>query len=121
MPKVDWKGDALAKLAEGAVVDIARQTAETVKGKAVELCPLSDETTVPGGPHGQTRNSATITDLPKGAEISFNTPQAAWLHECMTYHPSHPGTGPNYLRGPLLENESKYHDDIAAALKGIWG
>jgi|GEM_PF-1789835 len=120
MPKVDWKGDALAKLAEGAVVDIARQTAETVKGKAVELCPLSDETTVPGGPHGQTRNSATITDLPKGAEISFNTPQAAWLHECMTYHPSHPGTGPNYLRQPLLEAEDQYHKDVADGLKAIW-
>ncbi len=87
MPKVDWKGDALAKLAEEACIEVARMTAETVKG----------------------------------AEISFNTPQAAWLHESQNYTPSHAGTGPDYLRGPLLENESKYHEDIAAALKAIWG
>ena len=120
MPKVDWRGDALAKLAEEACIEVARMTAETVKGAAVDLCPLSDETTVPGGPHGQTRNSATVTEIPKGAEISFNTPQAAWLHESQNYTPSHAGTGPDYLRGPLLENESKYHEDIAAALKAIW-
>ena len=121
MPKVDWKGDALAKLAEEACIEVARMTAETVKGKAVDLCPLSDETTVPGGPHGQTRNSATATELPRGAEISFNTPQAAWLHESQNYTPKTPGTGPNYLRQPLLDAEGQYHKDIADALKAIWG
>jgi len=112
MPKVEWKGDALAKLAEEACIEVARMTAETVKGAAVDLCPIETS---------QTRQSGTVTEIPKGAEISFNTPQAAWLHESQGYTPSHAGTGPNYLRGPLLENESKYHEDIAAALKAIWG
>ena len=112
MPKVDWKGDALAKLAEEAVVEIARMTAETVKGQAVNLCPVESS---------QTRQSATVTELPKGAEISFNTPQAAWLHESQNYTPSHAGTGPNYLRGPLLEAEDQYHKDVADGLKAIWG
>ena len=112
MPKVDWKGDALARLAEEAVLEIARQTAETVKGKAVDLCPVESS---------QTRQSATVTELPKGAEISFNTPQAAWLHESQGYTPSHAGTGPNYLRQPLLEAEDQYHKDVADGLKAIWG
>lgn len=112
MPKVDWKGDALARLAEDACKNVARMTAEIVKGEAVDLCPIETS---------QTRQSATVTELPKGAEISFNTPQAAWLHESQNYTPSHPGTGPDYLRGPLLEADDQYHQDIAAALKGIWG
>lgn len=112
MPKVDWKGDALAKLAEDACIEVARMTAETVKGAAVDLCPVETS---------QTRQSGTVTEISKGAEISFNTPQAAWLHECMTYHPSHPGTGPNYLRGPLLEAEDQYHKDVADGLKATLG
>ncbi|MCK9569463.1 hypothetical protein M0R72_11035 [Candidatus Pacearchaeota archaeon] len=87
-------------------------TAETVKGEAVDLCPVDSS---------QTRNSATVTELEKGAEISFNTPQAAWLHESEGYTPSHAGTGPNYLRQPLLDNEDQYHKDVAAAVKGVLG
>ena len=87
-------------------------TAEIVKGAAVNLCPVESS---------QTRNSATVTELEKGAEISFNTPQAAWLHESENYTPSHAGTGPNYLRQPLLDNEDKYHKDVADAIKGVLG
>jgi len=112
MPRVEWNGDQLAAAAKQAALEIARQTAEIVKGEAVNRCPVETS---------QTRNSGTVTELEAGAEISFNTPQAAWLHESQNYTPSHTGTGPNYLRGPLLENESKYHEDIAAALKAIWG
>ena len=121
MPKVDWKGDALAKLAEEAVLGIARQTAETVLGVSKDRCPLSDETTVPGGPHGALRGSGTVTEIERGAEISYETPYAVVMHESQNYTPSHPGTGPNYLRGPLLEAEDQYHKDIADALKAIWG
>lgn len=112
MPKVEWHGDALAKLAGEACEEVARMTAETVKGEAVDLCPVDTS---------QTRQSATVTEIPKGAEISFNTPQAAWLHESQGYTPSHAGTGPNYLRQPLLDAEDQYHKDIADALKAIWG
>jgi hypothetical protein len=112
MPKVEWNGDALVRLAEEACTEVARMTAEIVKGAAVDLCPLDSS---------QTRQSATVTELPKGAEISFKTPQAAWLHESQNYTPSHAGTGPNYLRQPLLDAEDQYQKDIAAALKAIWG
>ncbi len=112
MPKVEWHGDRLTAAAKQAALEVARMTGETVKGKAVDLCPV--ETT-------QTRGSATVTELEKGAEISFNTPQAAWLHESQNYTPSHIGTGPNYLRQPLLDSEDEYHKDIAAALKAIFG
>ena len=87
-------------------------TAETVKGKAVNRAPLED---------GTLRNSATVTELEREAEISFNTPYALVMHESQNYTPSHAGTGPNYLRGPLLEAEDQYHADIASALKAIWG
>lgn len=111
MPKVDWN-DGLAKLAEEACKNVARMTAEIVKGAAVDLCPVDTS---------QTRQSAAVTEISKGAEISFNTPQAARLHESQGYTPSHPGTGPNYLRQPLLDAEDQYHKDIADALKAIWG
>lgn len=112
MPHVEWHGDRLAAAAQQAAKEIAQQTAEIVKGKAVDLCPLESS---------QTRNSATVTDLPKGAEISFNTPQAAWLHESQNYTPSHAGTGPNYLRQPLLDEEKAYHEAVASAMKAIFG
>lgn len=112
MPKVEWHGDRLTAAAKQAALEVARMTAEEVKGKAVDLCPV--DTT-------QTRGSATVTEIPKGAEVSFNTPQAAWLHESQNYVPKTPGTGPNYLRQPLLGAEGQYHKDIADALKAIWG
>lgn len=112
MPKVEWTGDRLVAAASQAAIEVAQMTAEIVKGKAVDLCPYDT---------AQTRNSATVTEISKGAEISFNTPQAAWLHESMGYTPSHAGTGPNYLRQPLLDAEDQYHKDVAAALKAILG
>lgn len=112
MARVEWHGDRLAAVAKQAALEIARMTAENVKGKAVDLCPYDT---------AQTRNSATVTEIPKGAEISFNTPQALWLHESQSYTPQHSGTGPNYLRSPLLEEEDQYIRDIAAAMRAIFG
>lgn len=112
MPKVDWNGDRLVAAAKQAAHEVAQQTAEIVKGAAVDLCPVESS---------QTRQSGTVTELENGAEISFNTPQAAWLHECETYTPSHAGTGPNYLRQPLLEAEDKYIQDVADAVKAVLG
>ena len=111
MPRVEWN-DWLISAAQQAALEVARMHAETVKGLAVDLCPIESS---------QTRGSATVTELEKGAEISFNTPQAAWLHESQNYTPSHAETGPNYLRQPLLDSEDKYHSDIAAALNAIFG
>lgn len=111
MPKVEWTGDRLVLAAQEAVIEIAQMTAEIVKGKAVNLCPYDSS---------HTRESATVTDLEKASEISFNTPQAAWLHESQNYKPSHAGTGPGYLRQPLLESEEQYQKDIAAALQAIF-
>ena len=112
MPKVEWNGDRLIAAAQQASHEIAQQTAETVKGKAVDLCPVESS---------QTRNSATVTEQEKGAEISFNTPQAMWLHESQNYTPSHAGTGPNYLRQPLLDEEAAYHQAVADGLRAIFG
>ncbi len=109
-PKIEWHGDKLAEAAQRAALEVAQQTAEIVKGKAVDLCPVDT---------AQTRNSATVTEIEKGAEISFNTPQAAWLHESQNYTPSHSGTGPGYLRQPLLEEEEAYRDAVASALRSI--
>jgi hypothetical protein len=91
-------------------------TAEVVKGEAVNLAPLNIEE-----PRGALRNSATVTDLKNGAEISFNTPYAVVMHESESYIPSHAGTGPGYLRQPLLESEDQYYADVAAAMKAIFG
>lgn len=87
-------------------------TADVVKGEAVNRAPL-DEAALKG--------SAAVTDLPNGAEVSFNTPYAVVMHESRNYTPSHSGTGPNYLRGPLLEEEEAYHKAVADALKAIFG
>lgn len=112
MVQVQWSGDRLAKAAEQAALEVARMTAEVVKGKAVDKCPYDSS---------QTRESGTVTDIQKGAEISFNTPQAARLHEDENYTPQHAGTGTNYLRGPLLAEEGQFHKDVAAAMKSIFG
>ena len=105
MPRVEWRGEQIVAQAQAQAKEIAVMTAEIVKGKAVNLCPVDSS---------QTRNSATVTELKAGAEISFNTPQAAWLHESQSYTPSHAGTGPNYLRQPLLEEEDAYHEALKA-------
>ena len=120
MPRVEWHGDRLAAAAKQATLKVARMTAETVLGVSQNRCPLSDETTVPGGPHGALRNSGVVTEISNGAEISYNTPYAVRMHES-SYTPSHEGTGPNYLRGPLLEAEDQYHKDVAAANKAVLG
>lgn len=112
MPKVEWTGDRLVAAASQAAIEVAQMTAEIVKGKAVNLCPYDSS---------HTRESGTVTDIEKGSEISFNTPQAAWLHESQGYKPSHAGTGPGYLRQPLLEEEEQYYKDMAAALQAIFG
>jgi hypothetical protein len=111
MPKVEWNGDHLVAAAQQAALETARMTAEIVGEKAVDLCPLESS---------QTRGSKTVTDTPTGAEVSFNTPQAVWLHESQNYVPSHEGTGPNYLRQPLLDEEKAYHEAVAAAMKAIF-
>jgi len=121
MPKVDWEGDAQAKRAEDAVKNITRITAENVLGASHDLCPLSDETTVPGGPHGALRASGHVSEVKGGYEIAYEQEYALVMHESQNYTPSHPGTGPNYLRQPLLDAEDQYHKDIADALKAIWG
>lgn len=113
MARVDyWNGEQLAKAAREAALEVAETTAEVVGGVAVNKAPL-DESTL--------RGSKTVNKIEKGYEISFNTPYAVAMHEWQGYTPSHPGTGPNYLRGPLLEAEEKYHQDIAAAMKAIFG
>ena len=112
MPKVEWHGEVLVAAARQAAHEVAQMTAEIVKGASVEKCPLESS---------QTRQSATVTELENGAEISYNTPQSAWLHESENYTPSHAGTGPGYLRQPLLEAEDKYYADVAAAMKAILG
>ena len=112
MPKVEWNGPRLIAAAQQAAKEIAIDTADIVKGKAVNLCPVESS---------QTRNSATVTEQEKGAEISFNTPQAAWLHESQNYTPSHSETGPNYLRQPLLDEQPAYNEAVAAAMRAIFG
>jgi len=112
MVKVEWHGDALNAKARSAALEVARQTAEIIKGESVNRAPLE---------YGTLRGSATVNDIQGGSEISFNTPYALVMHESESYTPSHAGTGPNFLRGPLLEGEDGYHKAIAAAMKAIFG
>lgn len=101
-----WQAEAVAKHIEQAALEIARATAEKIKGEAVNRAPIDT---------GALRNSATVTNIEKGAEISFNTPYALVMHE-KEYTPSHAGTGPNYLRGPLLEAEKQFQEDVKKIL-----
>ena len=112
MPKIWWNGDRIAAAAQQAMHEVAVMTADIVKQKAVDLCPLDTS---------HTRESANVAETKTGAEISFNTPQAAWLHDSQNYTPSHAGTGPNYLRQPLLDEENAYHQAVADAMKAIFG
>lgn len=102
-----WAGEALEKRIAQASLEVARATAEKIKGQAVNRAPLDT---------GALRNSATVTKIENGAEISFNTPYALIMHE-KEYTPSHTGTGPNYLRGPLLEEEDKFLEDVRKIMR----
>ncbi len=102
-----WAGEALEKHIAQAALEVARATAEKIKGQAVNRAPLDT---------GALRNSATVTRIENGAEISFNTPYALIMHE-KEYTPSHTGTGPNYLRGPLLEEEDKFLEDVRKIMR----
>jgi hypothetical protein len=110
MARVSWNGDRLAKAAKQAAIEICQMTAEDVKGNAVDLAPLDK---------GPLRGSATVNKIENGAEVSFNTPYAKIMHESQNYTPSHAGTGPNYLRQPLLEAQDKFLQDVADAVDSI--
>ena len=112
MSKIWWNGDRLIAAAQQAMHEVAVDTADIVLQKARDLCPYDTS---------HTRESGTVTEQAKGAEVSFNTPRAAWLHESQNYTPSHAGTGPNYLRQPLLDEENAYHQAVADAMKAIFG
>jgi hypothetical protein len=58
MPVVMWKGEVLSKAAHQAALEVARMTAEVVKGKAVDKCPYDSS---------QTRQSISVNDIPNGA------------------------------------------------------
>ena len=135
MARVEWNGEQLAKAAIQAAKKVAMDDAEVIKGLAVDLAPLGPGYTPSNAaffagdpkahernvPAGQLRNSATVNEVENGAEISFNTPYAHRWHESENYVPSHEGTGPNYLRQPLLDKEQEYYDHVAAAVKAVFG
>jgi hypothetical protein len=135
MVRVEWSGAELAKAAIQAAIEVAKNDAEVIKGEAVDLAPLgpgydpSNAAFFAGDPKahlkkvpaGQLRNSATVNEIENGAEISFNTPYAHRWHESEGWVPSHEGTGPNYLRQPLLDKEQDYYDHVAAAVKAVFG
>lgn len=108
MGLISWNFDAQFENTRKNALELCMKTAEVIKGKAVNRCPLDT---------GALRNSATVTKLKNGAEISFNTPYALIMHEKQGYAPSHPGTGPNYLRGPLLESEKEFLDDMKSIMR----
>jgi hypothetical protein len=85
-------------------------SADVVKGKSVQRSPIESSAN---------RGSATVTEISNGAEISYNTPYSVWLHESQNYSPKEPGTGPGYLRNPLLEESYNFFSDVARAVKAI--
>lgn len=107
---VFWQGDALASAARKAAIKAIQRDAEIIKGLAVEKAPIDE---------GPLRNSATVTDTENGAEISFNTPYALVMHEWQGYTPQEPGTGPGYLRQPLLENLDLIQKDVTKAIRSV--
>ncbi len=107
MVKVDWDNKRATGPINSEALKVCRRFAEAVKGDAVNVCPIDT---------GALRGSATVNNISNGAEISFNTPYAEKMHEA-NYMPSHPGTGPNYLRGPLMEKEKAFQAALKAAIK----
>lgn len=109
---VVWHGDSLRKAAYKVAIDMARIDTEVLKEKAVNKAPLRKS---------PLRNSATVTPIRNGGELSFNTKYALIQHERHFVHYTTPGTGPNYLRGPLQEFKPQYEKDIARAIDAVLG
>lgn len=112
MVNVSWRGDAIASAASREAIEMARLDAETVLGISQNRVPLKDS---------PLRNSKYCNNTPKGAEIGYNTKYAVIQHEKQFQHYTTPGTGPNYLRGPLLEFSDQFIEDINTALKAVYG
>ncbi|OPX80428.1 MAG: Minor capsid protein [Methanosaeta sp. PtaB.Bin039] len=110
--RVIWYGDRLHKAAIQAAIEVARQDADIVKGDAVNQTPLE---------FGPLRGSANVDAIEKGSEISFNTKYALVQHEKQFANYTTPGTGPGYLRQPLLEFADQYQEDVNRAMKAIFG
>jgi len=107
MVKVNWDNKRATDPINSEALKVCRRFAEAVKGDAVNVCPIKS---------GTLRGTAAVNDIKNGSEISFNTPYAEKMHESH-YIPSHPGTGPNYLRGPLMEKEKAFQAALKAAIK----
>jgi hypothetical protein len=79
--------------------------------KSVPLAPLDE---------GDLRRSGNVelaTTNTLEARVGYATEYAVKMHEDLSYTPQEPGTGPKYLEQPARDNEKRYLDFIADALR----
>lgn len=97
----DVMEDILAGVTRGQTI-----AAERLLTLSIPRTPLNDS---------PLRSSGTVvpaTTPDDGAQVVFDTPYAAKLHEHPEYNFQEPGTGGKYLEDPALENRQELGDII---------
>lgn len=104
----EWNGDIVKAMMQANAAAALNHAAELLRGDSVPLAPMD---------RGDLRGSAQVTpatDSSLTATVSYDTVYAARQHEELDWR--HDDGQAKYLEGPLLENESKYQQAIAARL-----
>lgn len=87
------------------------EAGEIVVGAAKALCPVSTETTRPGGPHGELRASIEKEAAGNSCVVGTNKEYAGYVEFGTCKMAAQP-----YLVPALVENEGKIVDTIKAAV-----
>lgn len=103
----------MAKALRAGALDAARAAAEGMAAESQPICPIAPH----GEPsRGRLRSSMTVRDKGRTAvEVRYGAPYAAEVHE-NSYDYGTPGTGPHYLRIPMMRFRRRLAE-MAAALR----
>lgn len=104
----EWNGDIVSAMINANAPEALNHAAELLRGDSVPLAPMD---------RGPLRASAQVTPAAESsltAHVSYDTVYAARQHEELDWR--HDDGQAKYLEGPLVENESKYQQAIAARL-----
>ncbi len=104
----EWNGDLVSAMISASAPEALNHGAELLRGDSVPLAPLD---------RGPLRGSAQVTPATASnltSHVSYDTPYAARQHEELDWR--HDEGQAKYLEQPLVENEAKYMQAVAARL-----
>lgn len=104
----EWNGDIVSAMIDANAPEALNHGAELLRGDSQPLAPIDT---------GILRATGQVTSATESsliAYVSYDTKYAARQHEELGWN--HDDGQAKYLEGPLVENEAKYQQAIAARL-----